>query len=95
MVVNLKDFYPNTPLERYEYMRLPLAMIPDEIIQQYQLRKLATPNGWIYIEIRKGMYGLKQATPPNTPPHTRILPNPQNTWTLETHHPKRQLLSRC
>jgi hypothetical protein len=61
MVVDLKDFYLNTPLDRYKYMRLPLAMIPDEIIQQYQLQKLATPDSWIYIEIRKGMYGLKQA----------------------------------
>jgi hypothetical protein len=61
MVVNIKDFYLNTPLERYEYMRLPLAMIPDKIIKQYQLRQLATPDGWIYIEIRKGMYGSKQA----------------------------------
>jgi hypothetical protein len=61
MVVDIKDFYLNTPLERYEYMRLPLAMIPDEIIEQYQLRQLATPDGWVYIKIRKGMYGLKQA----------------------------------
>jgi hypothetical protein len=61
MVVDIKDFHLNTPLKRYEYMRLPLAMIPDEIIKQYQLRQLATSDGWVYIKIRKGMYGLKQA----------------------------------
>jgi hypothetical protein len=33
-----EDFYLNTPLKRYKYMRLPIAMIPDEIIQQYQLQ---------------------------------------------------------
>jgi hypothetical protein len=53
MVADIKYFYLNTPLEPYKYMRLPLAMIPDKIIQQYQLRQLATPNGWVYIEIRK------------------------------------------
>jgi hypothetical protein len=60
-VVNIKDFYLNTPLEGYEYMRLPLTLIPDEIRQQYQLDDITTHDGWVYIEIRKGMYGLKQA----------------------------------
>ncbi len=27
MVVDIKEFYLNTPLERYEYMRLPLSML--------------------------------------------------------------------
>jgi hypothetical protein len=61
MVVGIKDFYLNTPLERYEFMRLSLSMIPNKIIQQYQLQQLVTTDGWVYIEIRKGMYGLKQA----------------------------------
>jgi hypothetical protein len=33
---------------------------PEEIIQKYNLNALAV-DGWVYIEIRKGMYGLKQA----------------------------------
>jgi hypothetical protein len=61
LVCDLKDFYLNTPMARYEYMRLPLSIIPEEIILQYNLREIATPDGWVYIEIRKGMYGLKQA----------------------------------
>jgi hypothetical protein len=61
MVAGIKDFYLNTPMERYEYMRLPLSIIPDEIVDQYSLKDLVTPDGWVYIEIRKGMYGLKQA----------------------------------
>jgi hypothetical protein len=55
MAVVIKDFYLNTPFERYEYMRLPLWMIPDEIIEQYQLQQLVTTEGWVYIEIQKGM----------------------------------------
>jgi hypothetical protein len=60
MCMDVKNFYLNTPMERFEYMRLPMAQIPDEIIQQYQLNTLAH-DGWIHVEIRKGMYGLPQA----------------------------------
>ena len=40
-------------------MKLALACIPDEIIDQYSLCTLSS-DGWVYIEIRKGMPGLKQ-----------------------------------
>ena len=45
---------------RYEYMKISLAIVPEEIIAQYNLLQLAL-NGWVYLEIRKGMPGLKQA----------------------------------
>jgi hypothetical protein len=41
-------------------LRLPLAIIPDEVIEQYNLKSISI-DGWVYLEIRKGMYGLKQA----------------------------------
>ena len=31
--IDLKDFYLNTPMERREYITIPINMIPDEIIQ--------------------------------------------------------------
>jgi hypothetical protein len=37
-----------------------LSRFPNEIVQKYNLNALAV-DGWVYIEIRKGMYGLKQA----------------------------------
>jgi hypothetical protein len=37
-----------------------LSRFPEEIIQKYNLNPLAV-SGWVYTEIRKGMYGLKQA----------------------------------
>ena len=58
--VDIKDFYYGTPLERPEYMRLPIAEIPQVIIDEYNLLPLVH-DGWVYIEIRKGMPGLKQA----------------------------------
>ena len=60
MNLDIKDLYYGTAMERYEYMKLALACIPDEIIDQYSPRTLS-PNGWVYLEIRKGMPGLKQA----------------------------------
>jgi hypothetical protein len=41
-------------------MKMLLSRFPEEIIQKYNLNALAA-DGWVYIEIRKGMYGLKQA----------------------------------
>ena len=47
-------------MARYKYMKLALACIPDKIIQQYSLQTLSS-DGWVYLEIRKGMPVLKQA----------------------------------
>ena len=48
-------------MTRYEYMRLKLTDIPEEIIVEYKLREISTSDGYVYIEIQKGMYGLPQA----------------------------------
>ena len=37
MCDNVEDFYLNTPIERYKYMMLPIDIIPQEIIDQYDL----------------------------------------------------------
>jgi hypothetical protein len=42
-------------------MRLKMSDIPEEIIVQYKLRDIAPPEGYVYSEITKGMYGLPQA----------------------------------
>ena len=60
MTLDIKNFYLGTPMDKYEYMRIKIENIPQEIIKKYNLKKLVH-NGYIYIEIRKGMYGLKQA----------------------------------
>ncbi len=61
MTMDIKDFYLNTPMARYEYMQLELADMPKDVIAHYKLTKIATPNRFIYCEIQKGMYGLPQA----------------------------------
>ena len=36
VMFDVKDFYLNTPMTRYEYMRLKLTDIPEEIIVEYK-----------------------------------------------------------
>jgi hypothetical protein len=60
LMMDIKNCYLGTLLPRYEYMKMLLSRCPEEIVQKYNLNVLAV-DGWVYIEIRKGMYGLKQA----------------------------------
>jgi hypothetical protein len=60
MMMDIKNYYLGNPLPRFEYIKMPLSRFPEEIVKKYNLNALAV-NGWVYIEIRKGMYGLKQA----------------------------------
>jgi hypothetical protein len=58
--MDIKNYYLGTPLPRFEYMKMLMSRFPEEIIQKYNLNALAI-DVWVYIEIRKCMYGLKQA----------------------------------
>jgi hypothetical protein len=49
LVIDIKNFYLNTPLECYQYMVIMMASLPQEVID-------------MYIKIQKGMYGLPQAS---------------------------------
>ncbi|KAL7476408.1 hypothetical protein ACHAW6_002274 [Cyclotella cf. meneghiniana] len=61
MTVDIKTFNLNTPLKRYEYLKLKLSDLPEDVIKHYHLRCKVTPEGLVNIEVRKGMYGLPQA----------------------------------
>ncbi len=61
VMVDIKDFYLCMPIKRFEYMRLKITDIPEEIIREYGLQALATSDGYVYCEIQKGMCGLPQA----------------------------------
>jgi hypothetical protein len=63
LVIDINNFYLNTPLGEFEYMVINLALLPQETIEKYEkydLNELAQ-DGKVYIEIQKGMYGLPQA----------------------------------
>ena len=52
--------YLATPMDRFEYMKMPMNIIPLAFKQQYTLEEIAK-NGFVYMQIEKGMYGLPQA----------------------------------
>jgi hypothetical protein len=60
MMMDIKNYYIGNPLPRFQYMIMLLSRFPEEIVQKYNLHALAI-DSWVYIEIRKGMYGLKQS----------------------------------
>jgi hypothetical protein len=49
--MDIKDFYLNTPLKRYEYIHLKLLDIPADIIAHYNLMDIATPEGHIHCKV--------------------------------------------
>jgi hypothetical protein len=59
--MDIKNFYLCTPMACYEYMHLKLSDMPDNVIAHYKLLDILTPDGYVYCEIRQGMYGLPQA----------------------------------
>ena len=59
--VDIKIFYLMTPLKRFEYVRLKLSDMPDDVIEHYNLKEKATPDGSVYVCVKRGMYGLPQA----------------------------------
>ncbi|KAL7481030.1 hypothetical protein ACHAW6_006706, partial [Cyclotella cf. meneghiniana] len=59
--VDIKNFYRCTPLKRFEYVRMHLSDFPEDVIKQYNLTDLANKDGMVFVEIRRGMYGLPQA----------------------------------
>jgi hypothetical protein len=60
MMMDINNYYLGIPLPRFEYMKMMLSRFPEEMIKKYNLNDLAVDD-WFYIEIRKRMYGLKQA----------------------------------
>jgi hypothetical protein len=58
--LDITNFYLDTPLDRYEYVCIPINLVPPEIIDEYQCMDMVADDH-IYAEVRKGMYGLPQS----------------------------------
>ena len=61
MSSDLKDFFLENPMARPEFMRVPFKYFSQEIIATYNIRALVEDDGYVYVQINKDMYGLKQA----------------------------------
>ena len=51
LLADIKHFYLNKILPDSEFMRIPLKIIPQEIIGTYDLKALVDNKGWIYMRI--------------------------------------------
>jgi hypothetical protein len=60
MCIDIKNFYLTAALEYFEYMRIPLELFPSWTVEQYNLNKHAY-KGFVYIEMRRAVWGLPQA----------------------------------
>ena len=60
MCIDIKAFNLGTPMNWYEYIWIKMSDIPQDIIDQYGLTAKAV-NGKVLVEIRRVLYGLKQA----------------------------------
>lgn len=61
MTCDIKDFFLASPMRDAEYMRLPYKHFPSFIKTKYGIDSIVHTDGYVYIKIKKGMYGLKQA----------------------------------
>ena len=53
------NYYLNNPMANFQYMRIHLKDIPNEVVVEYYLLPITDASGCVYVEIIKGMYGLK------------------------------------
>jgi hypothetical protein len=60
MCLDIIFFNLTVTLNYFEYMKIPLALFPPWIVDQYDLSK-HHKDGWVYLEMRRAVWGLPQA----------------------------------
>ena len=55
MILDISYLYLMTTPKRKEYV---LLNFPENVIEHYNLREKATPDGFVYVAIKRGMYGI-------------------------------------
>ena len=62
LATDIGNMYLNTVLDSPEYIRIHITMIPDEILEDYNINnEYIDENGFVYFEITKAIYGLAQS----------------------------------
>ena len=59
LTLDIKNFYLGTPMTYFQYIRVKREIIPQEVMDEYNFT--IETDGHVYFEIRRGMYGLKEA----------------------------------
>ena len=57
--LDISNFYLGTPMERPEYMKMPLKIIPPEIVEKYNPKKIEV-DGWVLLQKRLKEHGYYQ-----------------------------------
>ena len=58
---DIGKFCTNSKLESSEYMKIHLSLIPQEIIDKYDVIKYVETDEYVYVEITGAMYGLSHS----------------------------------
>ena len=61
MCMDIKDHFLETPINNAEYIKVKYKHFPQDIKEKYNLHDRVTPDGYVYIKIKKEIYGLKKA----------------------------------
>ena len=48
-------------MANFQYMRIHIKYNPNKVVVKYSLLPIADASGYVYVDIRKGMYGLKES----------------------------------
>ena len=61
MNADIINYYLNNPISDFRYMRIHIRYIPHEVIVEYSLLSITDSSRYVYVNIRNGMYGLKES----------------------------------
>jgi hypothetical protein len=59
--IDIKTYYLRTPMKYYQYIRVHAKMIPQEVWDNSRYAPHIEADGFVYLKICRGMYGLKEA----------------------------------
>ena len=59
MFIDIKNFYLVNPMKQLQHMFIHKKLIPQEVLNEYDI--IFNDRDFTYVEIRRGVYGLKEA----------------------------------
>ena len=51
ITIDIKDFYLCTPMARFEYMRIKITDLPNDVVKHHKLSAKVTKDGYVYVKI--------------------------------------------
>ena len=61
ITTDIINYYLNKPMSNFQYMRINIKDTPHEVIVEYSFLFIADPSGYVHVDIRKGVYGIKES----------------------------------